>query len=373
MATDLEKRAKAAFVDDDFELAVGLYGQAIELDPNNADLFADRAQAYIKLGSFTEAVADASRAIELDPSMSKAYLRKGTACIKLEEYHTAKAALEAGLDLAPTEPRFVRLIKECEKHIEEETKNSPAKVIPDAAATLLSSTTHMVTNGENNSGQAHEMSEQLNLQQNKLKYRHDYYNSTAEVVLTIFAKGIPAERVLVDFGEQILSVTIDVPGEEAYHFQPRLFGKILPEKSTYKVFASKIEIRLAKAEATAWPSLEFSKEKSSAQKRIVSPGVDTTKSSTRPSYPSSKNKVNWDKLEAEVKKQEKDEKLEGDAALNKLFRDIYRDGDEDMRRAMMKSFVESNGTVLSTNWKDVGTKKVEGSPPDGMELKKWEY
>lgn len=35
--------------------------------------------------------------------------------------------------------------------------------------------------------------------------------------------------------------------------------------------------------------------------------------------------------------------------------------------------VESNGTVLSTNWKEVGTKKVEGSPPDGMELRKWEY
>lgn len=35
--------------------------------------------------------------------------------------------------------------------------------------------------------------------------------------------------------------------------------------------------------------------------------------------------------------------------------------------------VESNGTVLSTNWKEVGKKKVEGSPPDGMEVKKWEY
>lgn len=34
--------------------------------------------------------------------------------------------------------------------------------------------------------------------------------------------------------------------------------------------------------------------------------------------------------------------------------------------------VESNGTVLSTNWKEVGSKKVEGSPPDGMEMKKWE-
>ncbi|KAI8029620.1 hypothetical protein LOK49_LG01G02940 [Camellia lanceoleosa] len=38
-----------------------------------------------------------------------------------------------------------------------------------------------------------------------------------------------------------------------------------------------------------------------------------------------------------------------------------------------KGKAESNGTVLSTNWKEVGSKKVEGSPPNGMELKKWEY
>jgi len=37
--------------------------------------------------------------------------------------------------------------------------------------------------------------------------------------------------------------------------------------------------------------------------------------------------------------QEKEEKLDGDAALNKLFRDIYQNADEDMRRAMSKSFV----------------------------------
>lgn len=37
--------------------------------------------------------------------------------------------------------------------------------------------------------------------------------------------------------------------------------------------------------------------------------------------------------------QEKDEKLDGDAALNKFFRDIYQDADDDTRRAMSKSFV----------------------------------
>ncbi|BAS73242.1 Os01g0624500, partial [Oryza sativa Japonica Group] len=118
-----------------------------------------------------------------------------------------------------------------------------------------------------------------------------------------------------------------------------------------------------------WTSLDYDKKPKAVPQKIIPPA----ESAQRPSYPSSKSKKDWDKLEAEVKKEEKEEKLEGDAALNKFFRDIYSDADEDMRRAMMKSFVESNGTVLSTNWKDVGSKKVEGSPPDGMELKKWEY
>ncbi|KAK3008268.1 hypothetical protein RJ639_014954 [Escallonia herrerae] len=76
MASDLETKAKEAFIDDHFELAVDLYSQAIAMSPN-AELFADRAQANIKVNNFTEAVTDANRAIELDPSMAKAYLRKG--------------------------------------------------------------------------------------------------------------------------------------------------------------------------------------------------------------------------------------------------------------------------------------------------------
>ncbi|CAI0546444.1 unnamed protein product [Linum tenue] len=360
MASDLENKAKEAFIDDHFQLAADLYSQAIDLNPNSAELFADRAQANIKLGNLTEAVSDANKAIELDASMAKAYLRKGIACMKLEEYQTAKAALDIGVSMASADSRsrFTSLIKECEDRIAEETGQLPKEELE-----LPSNATPMQeepVNGLSNETQ--------DVAPPKPKYKHDFYQKPEEVVVTIFAKRVPADSVSVDFGEQILSVSINVPGEDAYHLQPRLFGKIVPANCKYIVLSTKVEIRLVKAEPIHWTSLEY-------KETTVVRRVDTSSEvAMRPTYPSSKpKKVDWDKLEAQVKKEEKDEKLDGDAALNKFFREIYKDADEDTRRAMQKSFVESSGTVLSTNWKDVGSKKIEGSAPDGMEMKKWEY
>ncbi|OMO66901.1 Calcyclin-binding protein [Corchorus olitorius] len=362
MASDLEIKAKEAFIDDHFELALELYSQAIELNPNNAELYADRAQANIKLNNLPEAVADSNKAIELEPSMSKAYLRKATACMKLEEYQTAKAALETGALLAPGESRFSKLIKECEERIAEETGELPKQTVEEV-------TTNVEPSKEVEPAKEVEPEPVPVVATPKPTYRHEFYQKPEEVVVTIFAKGIPRECVSVDYGLQFLSVAIDAPGKDPYNFQPRLFGKIIPDKCRYEVMSTKIEIRLAKAEPIQWTSLEFTREVAVPQ-RVNLPSV----TAERPVYPSSKPKrVDWDKLEAQVKKEEKDEKLDGDAALNKFFRDIYQDADEDTRRAMQKSFVESNGTVLSTNWKEVGAKKVEGSPPDGMEMRKWEY
>jgi suppressor of G2 allele of SKP1 len=38
---------------------------------------------------------------------------------------------------------------------------------------------------------------------------------------------------------------------------------------------------------------------------------------------------------------------------------------------MNKSYMESGGTVLSTNWDEIGKEKTPVKPPDGMEFKKW--
>ncbi|CAI8593711.1 unnamed protein product [Vicia faba] len=357
MGFDLEEKAKEAFVEDHFESAVQLLTQAIALDPTKPELYADRAQANIKLNNFTEAVADANKAIELNPSLSKAYLRKGNACMKLEEYQTAKTALETGASLVADTSRFVNLIKQCDRLIAEESCTQ------EKSTTAQDATPKVVVLEK-------DLLEEPAVALTKPKYRHGFYQTPQEVVVTIFAKGVSKESITVDFGEQILRINIDVSGEDAYVFQSRLFGKIIPSRCRYEVMSTKIEIRLVKAESIHWKSLEFTTETAVAPRAIASSVTGTQ----RPTYPSSKPKrVDWDKLEAQVKKEEKDENLDGDAALNKFFREIYSDADEDTRRAMKKSFVESNGTVLSTNWKEVGTKKVEGSPPDGMELKKWEY
>lgn len=76
--------------------------------------------------------------------------------------------------------------------------------------------------------------------------------------------------------------------------------------------------------------------------------------------------MNWDKLE------DPDEENAEENDVNSFFQKLYKDADENTKRAMMKSYIESNGTSLSTNWDEARDKTYKTQPPDGVQAKKWD-
>lgn len=109
------------------------------------------------------------------------------------------------------------------------------------------------------------------------------------------------------------------------------------------------------------------------------PTPTPTAASSAPSGDSTRRiaRKNWDGITSEILESEKpmtsdkDPNVGGDATVNEFFQKIFADADEDTKRAMMKSYQESGGTTLSTNWDEVRKGRVEVKPPEGSEWKKW--
>jgi len=97
--------------------------------------------------------------------------------------------------------------------------------------------------------------------------------------------------------------------------------------------------------------------------------VAKTVDNKAPIYPTSSKKgpKNWDQIAEEADKDE-----EAGGSVDHFFQKLYRDATPEQQRAMMKSFMESNGTTLSTDWNDVGKRTVPTVPPEGVEEKKWD-
>lgn len=233
--------------------------------------------------------------------------------------------------------------------------------------------------------------------------RHEWYQTSDTVVVTLFAKGIPKEKATIEIQQDSIAISFPLPTGADFHFSlDPLYAHIDTSASTSKIMTTKAELTLKKIVAgQKWPSVEGTElppdervtstgdgDESSAVMHAV-PTIQAN--SSGPSYPTSSKSgpKNWDKVVENLKKKPKKAKQdrkdnsesdsqeddgidsdEGDG-VNGFFSKLYKDAGPDQKRAMMKSYQESNGTALSTDWNEVKRGTVETTPPDGMVAKKW--
>ncbi|XP_045205116.2 protein SGT1 homolog [Mercenaria mercenaria] len=361
MASELFGKANDEFINENYQKAVELYTEALEQERSRDDIFCNRAQAYLKLEKYKEAAEDAAEALLLNPKNIKACFRKGNALFHLEDYQSAKDAFSEGHKLDAEDNNFKTWIRKCEAELDLQEKNKAAQTDVGVSETKSQDAPKPESVDQNKT----EASKPAVPMPTKEKSRYDWYQTQTHVVVTILLKNIKQEDADIDIQEKSLSATIKLPSGSDYSLELDLSHPIVPAQSVIKVLKSKIEVKLKKQEGLQWHKLEGDE---SNLKQILAEESEHVMD-----YPSSSHYTrNWDKLAKDVEKEEADEKKEGDAALNELFQKIYADGTDETKKAMAKSFYESGGTVLSTNWGEIGAKKTEVKPPDGMEFKKWE-
>eukprot|EP00301_Raphidiophrys_heterophryoidea_P002314 c11078_g1_i2.p1 GENE.c11078_g1_i2~~c11078_g1_i2.p1 ORF type:complete len:326 (-),score=99.67 c11078_g1_i2:59-1036(-) len=112
----LKQQANQALRNGDNTGAVGLYSQALNLDPTNAVLYANRAQAHANLGDHNNAVVDAQAAVTHDPAYSKGHFRLGTALTKVGRVKEAISAFVRGRDVDPENKEFTAQIEKLSKN-----------------------------------------------------------------------------------------------------------------------------------------------------------------------------------------------------------------------------------------------------------------
>jgi suppressor of G2 allele of SKP1 len=417
------------YVDENFGDAIDAFAAALSVLRESETLLhfrilSHRSSAFYQLGRYEEALEDAKQAAKLvscetpvsglRPGESElVYRREGLAALKLERYPYAVAAMETAAQLASLNKRdtlpYKRWIRQCEEHIQAtatpaqqatastvapvvvedpaaigtgtgtdadadaavvmptidpvaiDAITDAAVVIPTAAAAQVpvAATTTPVPASFRDNGRP-------------LMPKYQYYQSDKVMTISILEANVAEEDLRVTFESQRLQVVMTKGGVDFTVIAGTLYDEIDVPNSRVNIRAEKVLIKLRKTKLYEWHELLGKETKkpsppaAAAAKQV--PEVDTAK--PRP-YASTKD---WNAIEKNVVKEEENEKPEGDEAMNKLFQQIYSSADEETRRAMIKSYQTSGGTVLSTNWNEVKEKdyETERTAPKGMEWKNWE-
>ncbi|XP_061094863.1 small glutamine-rich tetratricopeptide repeat-containing protein alpha [Conger conger] len=118
-AERLKTEGNEKMKEENFSEAMLYYSKAIEINPQNAVYYCNRAAAYSKLGNYAGAVQDCELAIGIDPNYSKAYGRMGLALASLNKHTEAVEFYRKALELDPENDTYKSNLKIAEQKMRE--------------------------------------------------------------------------------------------------------------------------------------------------------------------------------------------------------------------------------------------------------------
>jgi DnaJ family protein C protein 7 len=129
----MKEEGNAHFRALNYEQAVDVYTQALEVDPSNkatnSKILHNRALSNIHLKQYTAAIADASRAVELDPSYTKARRTKAKALGESGQWEEAVREYKAIHEANPTEPGIAKDIRSAELELKKAQRKDYYKIL----------------------------------------------------------------------------------------------------------------------------------------------------------------------------------------------------------------------------------------------------
>ena len=412
---DQAARGKKALAANKYEEAITEYTAALKTAPTSPDYLIQRSTAYHRIKDYSSALADANNAVvnarkrAKRESIVEAQFRRGCALYGLERFGDAEFVYNIVKTMDEKHKMVAMWAQKTKMALDklddgDEKKKCNVKEIPEETE-LKDSTTNgslpPASPGASSATMQESPTPPPQPQQTPAdKIRHEWYQNSDHVYFTLLAKSVPKDKAQIDIKPRSLAISFPLVTGSTYDFtlEP-LFGEVNTEKCIIRVLPTKIEIILAKATSgQKWSALETNEPIPAATNEPTTTGADNTNdnlakaaalSDTKPAapaYPTSSKSgpKDWDKIVKDVRKADHEGKDNDDGMAdnddddfddgdetNKFFKKLFKGASPEVQRAMMKSYTESNGTALSTNWEEVSKGKVETVPPDGMEAKKW--